>query len=210
VTTTPVIQNTMIKLADLAPHPSNYRTHPESQIQDLMASLLRFGQVKSIVIQEGPHPLCVAGHGIVEAARRLNYSELRADVIPADWSPADVKGYLIADNQHAANAIDDEAILANLLQEQHDLGLDLAAIGADNDLLHDMLAKLNPPTLDELTAQYGDEPDEDAFWPVIRVKVSPETKALYDSLMEEAEGTDEGAKFANVLERVNMADEVEV
>jgi hypothetical protein len=142
VTTTPVIQNTMIKLADLAPHPSNYRTHPESQIQDLMASLLRFGQVKSIVIQEGPHPLCVAGHGIVEAARRLDYSALRADVIPADWSPADVKGYLIADNQHAANALDDEAQLSALLQEQREAGFDLSSLGSSEDELQAILDRL--------------------------------------------------------------------
>jgi DNA modification methylase/ParB-like chromosome segregation protein Spo0J len=162
VTTTPVIQNTMIKLADLAPHPSNYRTHPESQIQDLMASLLRFGQVKSIVIQEGPHPLCVAGHGIVEAARRLNYSELRADVIPADWSPADVKGYLIADNQHAANAIDDEAILASLLQEQHDLGLDLAALGTDEEALRQLIASVGDEYLAGGGSDGGDEQGKNA------------------------------------------------
>jgi hypothetical protein len=92
-----------------------------------------------------------------------------------------------------------------MLQEQRDAGFDLASLGSDEDALTDMLAKLTPPTLDELEQEYGDTPEDDAFWPVIRVKVSPDTKELYDSLLEEATGTDEGAKFAWLLERVDVA-----
>ena len=120
-----------------------------------------------------------------------------------------VSGYLVSDNELSKDAQDDEELLAQLLTEQQNAGYDLATLGTDEEALTDMLAKLTPPTLDELTEQYGDEPENDAFWPVIRIKVSPETKELYDSLMDDAEGTNEGEKLAWLLERVNMADEGE-
>ncbi len=201
-----VKESKIIALGDLSPHPSNYRSHPDEQVRDIMASLVRFGPTRSIVVQEGPQGyLTVAGHGVVEAARRLGVHFLRADIIPADWTPEQVKGYLIADNLHAQKAVDDEAQLAQLLQEQQAMGYLLASLGTDEFALKDMLANLHPPTLDDLTAKYGDEPEDTDFWPIIRVKVSPETKELYDSLIEEAEGSDEGEKFAWVLERVNVA-----
>jgi ParB-like chromosome segregation protein Spo0J len=200
-------ENRVISLNRLIPHPDNYRIHPDEQISDLILSLKRFGQGRSIIVQDGPNELLtVGGHGVVEAARQVGWTELRADVLPADWTPSQIRGYLIADNLHSEKSTDDEDVLSRLLKEQQEAGFDLASLGTDEEALRDMLAKMTPPTLDELTAQYGDEPEEDAFWPVIRVKVSPNTKELYDSLMEEAE---ESVKFAWILERVNVAIENE-
>jgi hypothetical protein len=139
----PVKENRLIPLATLSAHPSNYRQHPEEQIHDLIASLTRFGQTRSIVVQEGPQGnITVAGHGVVEAARKLGYQELRADIIPADWSPAQVKGYLIADNQHAQKALDDEEQLLRLLQEQQERGYSLDSLGSDEETLRQMLAAM--------------------------------------------------------------------
>ena len=63
-------------LAALKPHPQNYNRHSEAQIKRLMESLDRFGQPKEIVIWNG---LIIAGHGLVEAARRLGLPTLRDD-----------------------------------------------------------------------------------------------------------------------------------
>lgn len=217
----PVEQNVPVLISSLYPHSRNYRQHPPEQIKKLKASLERWGQVRSIVAQrheDGTYTI-VAGHGIVQAAQELiddnmSYSErlgkLRTDVIPPSWSSEQISGYLVADNHLSSDASDDSELLAQLLQEQHDAGYDLASLGSDEFALKDMLAQMTPPTLDELEAQFGDEPEHDAFWPVIRVKVSPETKEVYDSLMDEAEGTDESVKFAWLLERMNTAVEREV
>jgi hypothetical protein len=50
------------------------------------------------------------------------------------------------------------------------------------------------PSLDELADEYGEHNDR-SFWPVIRVQVSPETKAAYDALMRTLPGADEAEKF---------------
>jgi DNA modification methylase len=139
----PLKQNKVVMLDTLIPHPDNYRSHPDEQVQKLVLSLQRFGQGRSIVIQDSPgKQLIVAGHGIVEAAKALKWPEIRADILPADWTPEQIRGYLIADNQHSQGASDDEAILARLLQEQQDLGIDLASLGTDDETLRQMLESL--------------------------------------------------------------------
>lgn len=142
-------QNRVIPIDKLTPHPRNYRNHPEGQVSKLVASLVRFGQGRSIVCQDGPQGyLIVAGHGIVEAAKKLGYTELRADILPADWSPEQIEGYLIADNLHSQDAQDDEVILAQILQEQRDAGFDLASLGTDEESLRQLLEKLGDEALD--------------------------------------------------------------
>src|SRR6266516_3736708 len=99
VAQSPLKPNKIVSLDSLVPHPRNYRVHPKMQIDKLALSLQRFGQGRSIVVQDSPDKLIiVAGHGIVEAAQALQWKELRADILPADWTDTQVEGYLIADN----------------------------------------------------------------------------------------------------------------
>lgn len=136
-------ENRIVSIASLRPHPRNYRSHPDEQIDDLVASLNRFGATRSIVVQDGPEGyLIVAGHGLVEAAKKLDYTELRADIIPASWTSEQVTGYLVADNQHSQKASDDEALLVALLEEQKNAGHDLASLGTDDETLRQMLEAL--------------------------------------------------------------------
>ena len=158
--TTPVIQHAVVPLDALAPHPRNYRQHPQQQLDRLAASLARFGQVRSIVVQEGApgRYLMVAGHGLAEAARAQGYRELRADVIPATWTPEQVEGYLIADNQHANGAQDDMVALAELLEAQYAADYDLASVGSSREELDALLAELDA-TKDEDERRDVDDPD---------------------------------------------------
>ena len=156
----PLKQNKIVSINDLNPHPRNYRSHPEAQINKLVASLTRFGQGRSIVIQDGPEGyLIVAGHGIVEAATRLHYKELRADILPANWTSEQVDGYLVADNLHSQDAEDDERMLAILLEEQRDAGFDLASLGTDEESLRQMLESL----ADEYLGDGDEDSDPPAF-----------------------------------------------
>lgn len=146
MTDSPLKQNRIVPIEKLKPHPRNYRQHPEGQVSKLVSSLIRFGQGRSIVCQDGPQGyLIVAGHGIVEAAKKLNYTELRADILPANWSVEDVEGYLVADNLHSQEAEDDQEMLAQILQEQQDAGFDLASLGTDDETLRQMLEELKDP-----------------------------------------------------------------
>lgn len=153
--------NRIVSLDKLTPHPRNYRQHPEGQVGKLVASLARFGQGRSIVVQDGPEGyLIVAGHGIVEAAKKLKYTELRADILPADWSSEQVEGYLVADNLHSQDAEDDQELLAAILQEQQDAGFDLASLGTDDDALRQLLEGLGDEYLGGGEQDEGDGGDD--------------------------------------------------
>lgn len=162
----PLKQNKIVPIEKLVPHPRNYRQHPEAQVSKLVSSLIRFGQGRSIVCQDGPQGyLIVAGHGIVEAAKKLNYTELRADILPANWSVEDVEGYLIADNMHSQEAEDDQELLAQILQEQQDAGFDLASLGTDDETLRQMLESLGDGYLgnegEDEEDDFDEAPDEE-------------------------------------------------
>lgn len=162
MTDSPLKQNRIVAIEKLKPHPRNYRQHPPSQVAKLVASLSRFGQGRSIVCQDGPEGyLIVAGHGIVEAAKKLNYTELRADILPANWTSDQIDGYLVADNLHSQDATDDEAMLAEILEEQQDAGYDLASLGTDDEALRQILEALTPASSDEWSDALGDLPDGD-------------------------------------------------
>jgi len=156
------VVNRIVKVADLTPHPGNYQRHDATQVAGLRASLRKFKQVRSIVVQEaGPGQsatyLLVAGHGLTEAAKQEGITTLRADVIPADWPPVKVKAYLVSDNELARQSDPDSAQLAALLEEvraQADAEL-LEATGYGDARLDALLADLEQSTLQDVGGEGG-------------------------------------------------------
>lgn len=124
----------------------------------LSASLARFGQVRSIVVQSGADGryLLVAGHGLAQAARERGLTELRADVIPATWTPQQVEGYLITDNETTRGADDDLVALAAMLEEQRAAGENLEALGYSDDELAGLLEELAQAADDEMPPTFKD------------------------------------------------------
>ena len=49
-----------VPVADLVPDPANPRSHPDENLDAIVASLRRFGQVEPLIVQagtrRGPHP----------------------------------------------------------------------------------------------------------------------------------------------------------
>ncbi|NBD36741.1 MAG: hypothetical protein GVY30_12195 [Chloroflexi bacterium] len=142
------IENRVIAVASCIPHPQNYNRHSPEQIGDLRASLRKFGQVRSVVVQDdgaGGH-MMVAGHGILEAAKAEGLENLRADVIPQNWPPVKVLAYLAADNELGKAADPDQeqlaALVASVKEEDEDLAL-LAAGG--DDALASLLSMVEEP-----------------------------------------------------------------
>src|SRR5260221_915112 len=134
--------NGILPLSNIYPHGRNYRKHSELQLQQLVESLRRFGQGRSVVAQkqaDGRYML-VAGHGVVEAARRLRWTELRADLLPEDWDADAVNGYLLADNLTRNHGFADAEQLDLLLAEQQQAGYDLKSLGSSEKELQLLLA----------------------------------------------------------------------
>lgn len=61
------------KVEDLIPYEKNSRTHSEEQIEKVVASIKEFGWTNPILIDEDQG--IIAGHGRLEAAKRLGMIE---------------------------------------------------------------------------------------------------------------------------------------
>jgi DNA modification methylase len=135
-----------VALTDLKPHPRNYNVHSDAQIARLAESLRRFGQSKEIVTWRG---LIIAGHGLVEAARKLGWPTLRANDMTARWSETEALAYMAADNELARLADPDEAALAALVAGLAGVDAQLAALAAGTaERMKELLASTQPPPAD--------------------------------------------------------------
>lgn len=129
------VVNKVIEIGGINPHPMNYNRHPPGHIADLRTSLKKFGQVKSIVVQDdlsGGY-LCVAGHGVLQAAILSGWKDIKADVIPGEWPQVKVLAYLAADNELARNSDPDLQQLAQLAHTIQQTDSDLARLAAGSD-----------------------------------------------------------------------------
>lgn len=143
------IINAIVPIDKIKAHPQNYNQHPEEQLQQLTKSLESLGQFRSVVIWQQPDGTYVqlAGHGVVEAMKREGATEVRADILPPSLDAMTAKQVMLADNLHAQNSLPDDTALARLLEEQQNAGYDLAALGADEEALRQMLASLGDEVL---------------------------------------------------------------
>jgi ParB-like chromosome segregation protein Spo0J len=140
----------MWPIEKLIPFARNPRTHSETQVAQIAASIAEFGFNNPILVDTKAG--IIAGHGRLLAARKLQLPEV--PVIELDHlSEAQKRAYILADNQLALNAGWDEDLLRAELAALQEEDFDLDLIGFD----HEELARL-------LAAQYAANglTDEDA------------------------------------------------
>jgi len=127
----PPLVGMAIEIASLRFDPDNARIHPVRNIQEIMESLRRFGQLKPIVVRE-QGMIVVAGNGLLEAAKRLGWTRIAAIVQP--MSDAEAAGYGLADNRVAESSCwDVEAVVR--LQRLHET-TGVCRVGwSDDDLM---------------------------------------------------------------------------
>lgn len=156
-TDTAVRKNLALRqIDDLTPDPRNARTHSPAQIDQLVASIARFGWTNPVLADD----LIRAGHGRVTAARAIYESggtiylapgkanggkALPHGTVPVidctGWSEDERKAYTLADNQLALQAGWDREILMAQIEELQAVEFDLPTIGFDQAAL-DALADL--------------------------------------------------------------------
>jgi hypothetical protein len=120
-----------LKIADLKPHPMNYNTHPEAQIREIEKSLEQFDQFKNIVVCQN---IILAGHGLVEAAKRKGMTEIYA-LIRDDLTENQQKALLVADNAIPFANLPDTHILGELLGS---ISTDFEIPGMTDEWLHNI------------------------------------------------------------------------
>lgn len=114
----------------LTPYARNPRTHDAAQVQQIVASIREWGWTTPILVDEKGE--IIAGHGRVMAAELLEIKTVPV-MVARDWTEAQKRAYVIADNQIPQNAGWDEALLRIEIGELKKLDFDLPLLGF-NDL----------------------------------------------------------------------------
>lgn len=96
------------KTEDLIPYARNSRTHDESQVAQIAASIKEFGWTNPILL-DGENGI-IAGHGRVLAAQKLGETKVPTIEL-AHMTEGQKRAYIIADNKLALNAGWDMEIL---------------------------------------------------------------------------------------------------
>lgn len=119
------MQITQIQLEQLIPYVNNSRTHSDEQVAQIAASIKEFGFNNPVLVDKDNG--IIAGHGRVQAARRLGLTEVPC-VRLEHLTETQRKAYIIADNRLALNAGWDNELLRLELNEL-DGGIDLNLLG---------------------------------------------------------------------------------
>jgi DNA modification methylase len=128
-------------VASLLPYAANARTHSPEQVAQIAASIVEFGFVAPILVDE--HGEVIAGHGRLEAAKSLGLATVPT-IVRQGLTEAQKAAYRLADNRIALNAGWDEALLAEELAQLQQMGeLDLGLTGFEAAEIERLLAGLD-------------------------------------------------------------------
>lgn len=122
----------VLALDRLVPYARNARTHSETQVAEIAASIREFGFTNPVLISDEGD--IIAGHGRVMAARRLGLGEVPC-IRLSHLSDAQRRAYVLADNKLAEKAGWDNELLRLELGELAELGFDLGLTGFDKSEL---------------------------------------------------------------------------
>jgi len=179
----------------LKPYKNNPRLNDDA-VDMVAKSIEAYGFLQPIVIDENDE--IVAGHTRWKAALKLGMLEVPC-IDARHLTKAQIKAYRIADNATRDLSTWEPQ---SLQLEIHDLKLEhypLELTGFTPERLE--LLMLESPS--ENTAPPQDDINHEDFWPTISLRVPPETKELYDSVMNRSKGTKEEEKFNYILGLAN-------
>jgi hypothetical protein len=118
----------------------NPRTHSDAQIAQIAASIVEFGWTNPVLV--AGDGTVIAGHGRLDAARRLGLSMVPVLVLD-HLSEAQRRAYVIADNKLALNAGWNDELLAAELHALNGDGFNLELTGFDETELERLMAPLD-------------------------------------------------------------------
>lgn len=178
----------MLPVDDLIPYMRNSRTHTEEQVLQVASSIREFGFTSPVLIQ--PDLTIVAGHARVQAARKLEMSEVPCLVIGENWTIPQLKAYVIADNKLALNAGWDVQMLELELADLEEAGYDAKITGFNTTEIEAILNGWNPD-LDPINKKLD---GEDGF-ALLRLRCQDKDE---EALREWLEGMLDSSGFENV------------
>lgn len=187
-------------LDGLIPYARNARTHSDTQVAQIAASIREFGFTNPVLIaDDGP---VIAGHGRILAARQLGMTEVPTITL-AGLTKAQRRAYVIADNKLALNAGWDLDMLKVEFDELKVEGfdLDLTGFGAyELALLEGTEVTPEPEQLYEgmpefhqddksafrqILVSFQSQEDVDDFGKIVGQKFTNKTKAIWFPLLRQ-------------------------
>jgi DNA modification methylase len=144
-----------VNVSALSVFAGNPRTHSDTQIKQIAASMREFGWTNPILVDATG--TIVAGHGRLAAAKELGLQQVPV-IRLGHLSDAQRKALVIADNQMALNAGWDEAALSVLIQELDAEKFELDLLGFAADDLDRYLAGLDADAADVEEAELPEVP----------------------------------------------------
>ena len=152
-----------LPLAELTPHPRNYRSHGDRQLAELQASLRQYGWARNVVVASDK--VILAGHGIVEAARLNGLKMAPCEVLKIPSTDPKAEKFLALENTVSRLAEDDDTQLAALLADvQRTEGLE--GTGYSDAELDALIASVAVPQFPPTSADEQGRLDELAPMPV--------------------------------------------
>lgn len=197
-----------LRLADIQPDPDNPKDH---DLGALSESLARFGFVAPMGVNELTGKL-LWGHGRLAELKRLRKAhDFPPDGIQLDsdgeWLVPVIRGvelseqngraYLVTDNRLTELGGWREAqLIETLVKIGGPTGVGLRGTGYDGDDLDKLIIDYGQPDIPE---EWG-EADPQEFWPVVRVRLDPETHKRYEMLMAQQPGSEDWQRFKALLD----------
>lgn len=158
-----------VSVDELIPYANNSRTHSDQQVTQVAASIKEFGFTNPILVDE--ENTIIAGHGRLQAAKKLNLSEVPVITLEG-LTDAQRKAYVIADNKLALNAGWDIELLQAELENLQELNFDIDLLGFDAKELLEILGE--------------DQNEENSYTKKVDIPLyepqgdKPDVKDLYD------------------------------
>jgi len=122
---------------NLIPYANNSRTHSDDQINQVASSIKEFGFTNPVLIDEQGG--IIAGHGRVMAAKKLGLAEVPTITLEG-LTKAQVKAYVIADNQLALNSGWELDVLKLEVETLGEMDFDISLLGFDDSFSLDLLS----------------------------------------------------------------------
>ena len=148
----------MWPLDRLKPYQRNARTHSDTQVAQIAASIVEFGFTAPLLVSDDGGIL--AGHGRLAAARKLDLDAVPVVVLD-HLTPTQRRAYILADNQLALQAGWDQELLAVELADLSVAGFDLALTGFSDEELADLLGDIEETERADEAAPIAEPEDED-------------------------------------------------
>lgn len=160
----------------LIPYARNARTHSDTQVDQIAASIREFGFLNPVIV-DGEDGI-IAGHGRVLAAKKLGIETLPC-IQAGHLTDAQKRAYILADNKLALNAGWDDTLLRIELNDLDDAGFDLELTGFSLDEIEEVT--IGDEAGDGLPGEgnpYTDKVDTPNYQPT---GYKPELSQVYDN-----------------------------